>query len=409
MIRGQQWCVFSPSRSLKVSTFLALLSIVPKTAIAADLPKNNDKLPAVEERAQAYYGGWKKPKFSANFEGVTFSEGKNEENLVRLDLDVETAFEPTTWFRFQLTPRLTMNNGRIQRRYDIEAAQSSRLNLRDTYVSFHTEVDQWLENLEFRVGSHWQRYLHSSMLVSGRRSFIGAQQRATVRFSDEVKTRFVAQQVIPDSSSDDGEREDREKTPLFTTETFAIQWKRDGVADVEPFITHYKFSNLPAIVAANSAVIGNTVDGEVGPDSRFRYGFNGFMAGVDSGVHLSEKIRFEIYAYQIQNNDAPAGARRGQWVQVALPVEVSDNFYFRPVYARYFLESDVVPGAYNSGTLGHNNRKGQRVGIDFGFKKLGFEIETRYIQADVINYSPDQAKLYSFYIGLAIGTPYDVQ
>ena len=391
----------------QMSTFLAALSILPTLAYAIE-PDQSQVAKTPDQTQEETYRGWKKPDFAAFFEGHSFSEGKNEENLVRLDLDASTRYTLADWSYFQFSPRLVLSNGRVQQRFDVEASQSARFSLRDTYVSLHTSAGEWLENVELRLGAHWQRFLRSSMLVSGRRSFIGAQERAALKFDPEWKLKFVSQQVIPDSSSDDGFRDDREKTPLFTTETLALEWKRKDVAEVTPFITHYRYSNLPAVVAADSATIGNTVDGQVGPDSRFRYAFNGWMAGVDTTYHLTSSLGIELYVYNIQNDKAPAGARRAQWVQFGTPIDISDTMSLKPSYAQYFIEADVVPAIYNSGTLGHNNRTGQRIGLDIDFKKLGFAIETRYIQANTITETPEQNKLYSFYIGLAIGTQYDV-
>lgn len=402
MIWGLRRCVSDVSRFKKVFTFLTVISIAQTSSVFAQSQISPD-----EKINESGFGRWKKPELSAYFEGVTFSEGKNEENMVRLDLNMDTQYRLASWAYFRLAPRLSLTNGRIQQRFDAEASQSARIGLRDTYVSMHANNGAWLDNIEFRAGAHWQSYLGSSMLVSRRRSFIGGQEHLYFRLNPELRLKFITQQVIPDSSSDNGFREDREKTPIFMTETMSLEWK-NKIIEVEPFVTHYTYQNLPAVVASDSATIGNTVDGEVGPDSRFRYKFNGVMAGAKLCLCTLDIVKPELYAFGIQNTSAPVGARRGQWVSLRAPVHISDSLVLTPEYAKYFIETDVVPAAYNSGGLGHNNRDGGRIGFDVGFKKLGFEIETNYIEAKTIKAVPEQSKLTAFYIGIAIGTNYDV-
>lgn len=400
MMRGLKWCVSDVSQIKKVFTFLTVISIAQTSSVFAQSEQEKPK-------KEIQYGQWQTPKMSVFLQGMSFSEGKNEENLFRFDINGQTEYHLTNWAYVYASPSLVVTNGRIQQRYDADASQSAHVNLRDTFFSLHTTNDTWLENIEFRAGSHWQGYLGSSMLVSRRRSFIGSQEHIVFRLSPELRFKIIAQQTVPNSSSDNGFREDREKTPYFMTETIALEWKNKDV-HVEPFITHYNYQNLPAVVAANSATIGNTVDGEVGPDSRFRYKFNGVMAGGKICLCTFDLIKPELLVYGIQNTAAPKGARRAQWMTLKTPVHVSEGIEVTPQYSKYFIETDVVPAAYNSGGLGHNNRDGQRIGLDIGFKKLGFKIEADYIEAKTIKEVPEQNKLTSLYIGIAIGADYDV-
>lgn len=401
MIRGQQWFLVEVSPVKKVSTFLTVLAIASTSAFAQTIHFS-------DEPANDKIYGWDRPQFSAYFEGASFSEGKNEQNLLRGDLNIDTRYEMSSWAHFKLNPRLTLSNGRVQQRFDVDSSQSSKVSLGDTHLSLHTQISEWFEKLELRLGAHWQSYLGSSLLVSRRRSFVGAQEHMIFKLGSEVKLKFISQQAVPDSSSDNSIREDREKTPIFTAETISLEWKRPHVFEIEPFITHYQFQNLPAVVAADSATIGNTVTGEVGPDSRFRYAFNGVMAGTRICACNFETVKLVLYTYGIQNTAAPKGARRAQWVGLKTPIAVTDAVDVVPSYAQYFIESDVVPAAYNSGSMGHNNRNGQRIGLDIDFKKLGFSVETDYIQANTITATPEQSKLNALYIGLSIGTQYDV-
>ena len=398
MIWGLKWCVSDVSRFKKVFTFLTVISIAQTSSAFAQ---------SQEEKIKDPYAGWKKPEFNAYFEGASFSEGKNEENMVRLDLNLDTQYSLASWAYFRLSPRLSLSNGRIQQRFDAEASQSARIGLRDTYISAHTKNETWLDNIEVRAGAHWQNYLGSSMLVSRRRSFIGAQEHLYFKLNPELRLKFIAQQVVPDSSSDNGVREDREKTPYLMTETMSLEWK-NKIVEVEPFVTHYNYQSLPSVVAYDSKTIGNTVDGDDAPSSRFRYQFNGVMTGARFCLCAMDVFKPEITAYAIQNTAAPKGARRAQWVGLKAPVHVSDSIVLTPAYAKYFIETDVVPAAYNSGSLGHNNRDGQRVGFYIGFKKSNFAIETDYIEAKTITPNLTQSKLTALYIGIAIGTNYDV-
>jgi hypothetical protein len=58
----------------------------------------------------------------------------------------------------------------------------------------------------------------------------------------------------------------------------------------------------------------------------------------------------------------------------------------------FFAESDVAPGYYNGSDRGHNNRTGWAADLSLAFKKAGFAIGGRFVQADLINSSLVQTR-----------------
>jgi hypothetical protein len=69
---------------------------------------------------------------------------------------------------------------------------------------------------------------------------------------------------------------------------------------------------------------------------------------------------------------------------------VSPSFEVEPSVGYLKVESDPTPGFFNSRFLGHNNRKGIPMAIDFRFPDEKLIFSASYVRAKVLERSPVQ-------------------
>lgn len=324
---------------------------------------------------------------------TSFSEGKDEGagGGAKIGADLRYRLAEWAWFVFDGEARFW--SARVQARYDDDIMDSG-LRLREGYVAFGVE-----DTFDVAVGGISQKVLRSDLLVSGRRSFPGVREKMGVgRGAVEVKA--FAQQTVPTSYSLNSRRADREPMPSFLTETFEIKITPAKGFETEFYATHYRFNQLPAVVAFDSEGLGNSVTGDVPASSAFRYGFEGFLLGVEQNLFASGPLSFSLGGQWLQNTLAPAKSNRGQLLFVQSKLRFGQAFELVPRFSAFFNESDTSPAVYNRWDLGNNNRKGLIAELKVNFPRYGFAIEAEYVQSAMINPDPFQADRQFFFLGV---------
>lgn len=324
---------------------------------------------------------------------VNFSEGKDEgtSNVVRAGMLF--GYQLTPWARFKLNTEVRFVSSRIQTRYEDDVTTSG-LRLREGYLSFGPE-----ETFEFRMGALSQKDLNSDLLIHGRRSFPGVREQVYLG-PKNMQLSLWAQQTMPTSYSLNTQRDEREKTPTFLTETAQVILKPSEEYDAVFAISHFKFNNLPAVVAFESSALGNTTNGDVAANSDFKYGFEGFVFSAQGCVCWSGPLAFRFGGQWLLNTEAPSQANKGQLLFIESTIRAGKTLNITPRYSAFFNESDTSPAYYNRWELGNNNRKGLIAEIDFEFPKAGFLINASYVQAAMINPDPFQFDKQVFMIGV---------
>lgn len=265
--------------------------------------------------------------------------------------------------------------------------------MEEAYGELHV-VDMKSFDLDVKGGALDMGYLRARMLVNDR-PFPGMRQTAKYK-SDLVDVEVMAQQTIPTSTTLSAKTVDSEVTPSFLTETFEATIKPHPSFRVQGFVTHYQFNNLPSAVALDSVVYGNTIE-ETGPNTaRFKYRFNGFMAGGRTYVGFNQRTGWGVEGYVLQNNEAPEGYRNGQFLETQFNIGLPGRVDLSPVAGIFFVEDDVVPGYYNSSRLGHNNRQGQTYALEAAFRQERFKLRAEYIDSDIISDNYNQSRQQFF-------------
>lgn len=326
--------------------------------------------------------------------GYGFSEGKDEGTGAAVRLSSKFQYRLAPMAQFYLEPQIRYFSSRVQTRYEDDLMDTG-FRLRNGYVALGFE-----ESANFKAGILSQEVLRSDMLVAQGRAFPGLRETVSFNATKNFQISAFAQQTVPTSYSLNTKRVEREQTPTFLTETIELKITPAKVVETEFYATHYRFNHLPAVVAFDSAILGNTVGGESAAGSYFIYSFDGFLVGANIGSKTNSMLDVRAGAQWIQNSSAPREANRAQLLFLEATVRPGYDLELVPRVGTFFVESDVVPASYNSWDFGNNNRKGLIVDLEVKFPRHGFKIDFEYIQSATINDYAFQADKQVFFLEL---------
>ena len=220
-------------------------------------------------------------------------------------------------------------------------------------------------------------------LFLGRLGFPGFSQRWGYKFRG-YNIDFIGQQLIPTSSTLSTRVAQKEQIPYLFTESLQAYFKPTENNFLKARITHYKYTRLPAIVAFESFVYGNTVAAPDRNNSVFKYGFDGFLTQLLFEQKLGSDFSAQIQWSTIKNMMAPNNLGEAQSVKLSFGKEFR-NWFIIGSLTNYFIEPDAVPAFYNSYRLGHNNRIGDSYQLIFESKKWGVNFLIHYTKANLLN------------------------
>jgi len=339
----------------------------------------------------------KKVEWSVGSGLSSYEQGLEDGNAGYLLMAIRLELPLAKWIYLRVNPRADFYSARVQERFDSDS-YGNRLQLLESFVGITPILDS-PESLELRVGLLSQSSLQQEMLVSKTRAFPGFSQ-AIVFQGSHAKAALTAQQVMPTSYSLDSEREGREAMPSFLTETLTLNGRGWEFLDWKIWGGHFTWRDLPNKVAYESALWGNSVEGEVAPGARFRSKFNGWQGGLEaclcpdtSSLQLFGEFR------RLKNTAAPEGLNEAQsWGGGPRILLGEHRLDLR--YRRYFLEKDSTASVYNSSSLGGTNRQGDQVELVYAFTDLGFALKGAWTGSTPLRDNPFQQTMTSYFIGL---------
>lgn len=276
-----------------------------------------------------------------------------------------------------------------------EQVKSNGLSLEEAWLRWRV-LNSSAVRAEIRAGAIDQGELKTKLLVD-KMAFPGVFE--AISFGRGLfEFELSAQQAIPTSSTLSTKAVDAEVMPSFLTETAKLKIRPLESFKAEAFVTHYAFNDLPSAVALESVLYGNSTT-ETGPNTaRFKYRFEGIVAGGRTKLDISKRFGWGLEGYVVQNTAAPEGYNNGQYIETQFNIGLPGRIDVVPTAAMFFAEDDVAPGFYNSTRLGHNNRQGYLVALETIFREPRFKLRGEYVDADVINRSSNQSRQQFFLI-----------
>lgn len=224
------------------------------------------------------------------------------------------------------------------------------------------------DTAEITVGAISQRHLWLRSVVDPFISFTGVMIKPYLYKSDNFSLFTKHQATIPSSYTFSTDTTGSETTPKFYTNTIGLKYKNDFIKRFNFQLTHFKYQDLPQIIAVESAARGNLVDLTSSTTGFFRYQFQGYAATGFVKSHIVSNAffihHFEV-AKNVQADDGRNTAVR-TWTGIELPTSQNTSL---EILAQYFRqESDIAPARLNFG-VDLNNRVGQGLRLTYNLKK----------------------------------------
>ena len=321
-------------------------------------------------------------------------EGKDESFASHFGARAQFDLNLSPYFAIRATPAGDFYTARLQEKNKSDD-YASKVSVDDSYLQF-MPVD-WVE---VRAGALSQRFLDEPLLVSRGLAFPGGMEMFHFDLPSNVKLDLVAQQVIPTSRSLNAERQEREPIPVFQTQSAHLRYQPFEEWNFTLWGGHYSWVNMPSKVAFDSQIIGNQPSAAEDPASaHFQYGFDGYFGGFRGCYCVNDNFSLEIGYTQFANLEAPAVRRNGQMVELS-PSYDQKFWNLKLTGSYFFVESDATPALYTQARYGNNNRVGTSVEARLLLKKYGFSILGQYVDANTINYDPNQQRLMTMLFGV---------
>ncbi len=240
------------------------------------------------------------------------------------------------------------------------------------------------ESMTFGFGQIHQAWFKERLFL-GNLGFPGLSEKWNYQYK-RLSIGLVGQQLIPTSSTLSTRVAQRESIPYLFTESLQAHFKISHSNFIKGRLTHYNYTRLPAIVAFESFIYGNTVEAPDRNNSRFVYGFEGLMTQLSFEQKFKYDLSAQIQWNIIKNMKAPDTHGEAQSLRFWVGKDFG-SWLVIGSYKNYFIEPDAVPAFYNSFRLGHNNRIGHSYQMSFESKDWGVNFRLHYTDANLLNFT----------------------
>lgn len=308
--------------------------------------------------------------WKVHIEGSALSNNESRERLMKVKLYGQFDLELTPSLKAEIEPYLVMTEGEIQSRF---TRPESVIEMRHGFLRWSP-----VEGASFQVGSIDQSYLDAPLLVSNR-SFLSSLM-GYLHMKDDYEIQGIFQVSMPSVVNTFKRYSEIADTPYFTSLFIYGEWIPSNYYSFRGHVTGFHFSHLPALMAHQSKLYGNTIKG-VSSSARFAYPYYGTNFDISSQMRISRNTYFSIGYNGILNMGAPLEHAWGERLYAMLDINAGNlaKIYSRIEY--FHNNSDTAPAYFNSEVYGHNDRKGVLVEVKAFLPKSNFEIGTRYVNS----------------------------
>jgi hypothetical protein len=236
-------------------------------------------------------------------------------------------------------------------------------------------------------------------------AFPGAEE--TLKFDfDKFSLAFQSEQAIPTSSTTAPVETQTYGVPSFFLSRVEMSSRgRTGLLG-SAHVGYFAFNNLPAEVAQESRLLGNTVSGLGVQGAQFAYNYAGYESGVNLRfVTAGSSLTPMVYGNWVNNLQVPASMGQGLLGGVGLGMQLTGDLTLTPRFELFELDSDSSPAFYNVTMYGHNNYAGESAVISLAFAKSKINVDARFSAGQLIDPSPFQTNFVL--VGLNLSKGYD--
>ena len=311
--------------------------------------------------------------WKAHIEGSALRNNESRERLMKVKLYGQFDLELTSSLTAEFEPYLVITEGEIQSRF---TRPESVIEMRHGFLRWNP-----VEGASFQLGSIDQSYLDAPLLVSNR-SFLSSLM-GYLHMKDNYEVQSIFQMSMPSVVNTFKRYSEIVDTPYFTSLFVYGEWLPSHYSSFRGHITGFHFSHLPAFMAHQSKLYGNTVKG-VGSSARFAHPYYGVNFDVSSQLRITGNTYISIGYNGLFNMGAPFDRAWGERIYAVLDINAGS---WTKIYSRieYFHNnSDTAPAYFNSEVYGHNDRKGVLVELKAFLPKGNFELGARYVRSEPV-------------------------
>lgn len=336
-------------------------------------------------------------RWKMTLSGRSYESERERARLSVLGANLDSQWVYTDYMKMQVDLGIALGAGRAQLLYQ-DFLPSNNFRLRRANVVLHTPGEELLFHAGVLGCPYEAPQLRSCVAFPG----ISQEIRMGV---EAFQVTAGAQQAMPTSETKFNEATELEPVPMYTTEYLDVRVRPHRDLLVQATAAHYKFKDLPRIVAFRSYLSGNLeVAGGGSENSFFTSDFDGYIGSGKVAWNTGSLGEVELGQQWIYNTSAPTAQNMGQlfWGKNTLRTRRHE---FIPEFVYFVTESDVSPAIYASSIYGRNNRQGYHLGMSVRFLNEGFLLKAFYTRANKILNSPTQSDQQVF--SLALETDYE--
>ena len=330
------------------------------------------------------------------------------ENSFRYRLEVIPDFKLkiSDYFFVDASLGLGATVGSVQTRFgDLRA--NNFIRLRGARFFFRTPGVKKSFWSQLSLGAISQRdFLKGFSILMNRRALPGLEQKILFRnFYGSYGSYGLDLRLfegVPASESLNLSFRERENTPFYYNGRLELFLKSQSPKFGYRFSVHagiFDFSTLPSVIADESRLYGNTVQG-FGPAAEFVFDYKGWYGGWRM-LLSGKRYEFAPSVQILTNTEAPGGQNQGQMAMATLRLHDQNLNTWTIEPFSFFVEQDASVASYNSTVLGHNNREGFGMNLALNIKRRGLKLILNYVSSDVIEPDGD-LQLPSDYYGLQL-------
>ena len=299
----------------------------------------------------------------------------DRERLMKIKLHGKFDIEWSSFISVEFEPYLVVSQGETQYRR-FTKSESSPIQMKNGFLHIRP-----INGMSLQFGAVDQSFLSAPLLVSDQ-TFVSA-VAGYLHMKDKYEVQIVTQLAMPSIVNTFKRYSEIAQTPYFTSLFVYGEWLPSRLISFKSHVTGFYFTSLPAFIAHNSKLYGNSIMGNQ-TLARFEHLYYGTNMDISSQIKLGSNLYLSVGYNGLINLGAPLDKAWGERIYASLDTDVLSVAKVYSRFEYFYNSSDSAPAYFNSETYGHNNRKGFLAELKAFFPNGNFEAGFRYVLSQPI-------------------------
>ncbi|KHD88172.1 MAG: hypothetical protein OM95_10405 [Bdellovibrio sp. ArHS] len=318
-------------------------------------------------------------KFSADWRirlsGSDVRDEQSQSKIVDIRTEIKAKYNLSSSLLLDVQPVLRLQSGQTQ---SVNGADQP-----ENKITLKQAAAQYTPFSFFRLtaGALDQDYMHTAILLDSI-AFPAARLEGVLK-SGDFKSLLALETAIPTSTSFSTNTKELEPTPSLNTAALQLNWQAAKNLYWKNSVGYFVYNNLPSAVAQKSRLLGNEVNKISEAQYEFLYKYEGLEASTAIEFPVFSLLDLSFGGQYILNQKAPSEQN------MAYRYYVGSEFHFSKgldlvLEGSYFSIAPEAAVAYFNASGFETNRIGYAAETYLSFKKEGFNLGIKYIDAEVM-------------------------